>query len=252
MFGSGKSSIVEDDWTFLNECIVPPSEQNRLAVPGRLAERFRSPLYYTRLSPITSAVSLDEENKLMKVEVPPCLMGTPEGMALVQRLLEDDWNFHLKEILDDAWSRPTPPGTVKRIERRMCLVKQPLRQCVICGISTRSKCNACQDVYYCSVACQKKHWSQHRLQCKALPSAVEEHACIAVPDYACFWQYQHAMTQKANTFSHVPIMVMSREGFAGMFGDKAGDKTIRALAVTGKPEVFMAKTYAAWENSFFI
>ena len=60
------------------------------------------------------------------------------------------------------------------------------------------------------------------------------------------------MTQKANTFSHVPIMVMSREGFAGMFGDKAGDKTIRALAVTGAPEVFMVKAYEVSENSFFL
>ena len=202
----------------------------------------RSPLCYTRLSPITSAVEVDDEGQILKVEVPLCLIGTAAAMSLVHRLLQDDWTFHHpKDIICEAWSRPTPPATVKRIARRMCLIKEPLRHCVICGVSTRFKCEACQDVYYCSVPCQRKHWPQHRLQCKALP--VAEHCCIAVPDYRCFFQYQHAMAQKADTLNHVPIMVMSRVGFASMFGDEAVEKTIRAFVVTGKPEVFMAETF---------
>ena len=96
MVGSGKHDIVEDGLkeciiAFTKECIVPPSDHPRLVVPGRSAETFRSPLYCTRLSAIRSAVSRDDEKKVMRVEVPECLMGTSQGVALVQRLLADDW-----------------------------------------------------------------------------------------------------------------------------------------------------------------
>ena len=181
----------------------------------------------------------------MRVEVPECLMYTNQCVTLMQRLLVDDWSFYLSDVLKGDWLNPTPRGKLKRIERSRGLAKPPIRECTICGMSTRSKSMACHDVYYCSHACQKKHWPHHRLHCNALPSAIDEHACIAVPDYSCFWQYQHAVIQQADTLSHVPIMVMSRKGFAEMYIDEVVVLIITSLVVKGKPALYKAKTYTA-------
>ena len=91
---------------------------------------------------------------------------------------------------------------------------------------------------------KQKHWPQHRLQCKGFAVAIEEHLCIAVPDYSCFWQYQHAFSKQANLASDMPVMVMSRERFDDMFGAKAATRTILHLALTGKPLLCIASAFA--------
>ena len=158
--------------------------------------RHRSPgkVHPGRLSETTSAVSMDGITKQIRVMVPPFLAGTPAGFELAMRLLHGTWQFQLKCDIGDAWSRPTPPATVKLIERRLGKGKQLVRKCVVCQTATRSKCNACFDVYYCCQACQQKHSPQHRPQCKAPAVAIDEHLSIAVPDYMCFWQHQHAIS----------------------------------------------------------
>jgi len=42
----------------------------------------------------------------------------------------------------------------------------PVKACVVCGAYTRAKCSRCSQVYYCSPACQKLHWDEHRKTCK--------------------------------------------------------------------------------------
>lgn len=175
--------------------------------------------------------------------VPPILPGTPAGFELATRILEDAWGFILKCDIDDNQLRPTPPKTVKHIEREMGKRIQHYRKCFVCGTSTRAKCNLCLEVYYCNVQRQKQHWAQHRLQCKAPVVAIEEHLCIAVPDYRCFWQYQHASCERAKPVIHMSVMVMSREGFADSFGADAAFRTILRLALTGNPSLYTVKTF---------
>ncbi|MFA6066111.1 MAG: zinc finger MYND domain-containing protein [Candidatus Babeliaceae bacterium] len=38
--------------------------------------------------------------------------------------------------------------------------------CSGCGATSTKKCTVCKRAYYCSVACQKTDWSQHKLACK--------------------------------------------------------------------------------------
>ena len=150
MVGSGNHDIVEYGLkeyrirAFTKE--KPPSGYPRAVVPRRSGKTFRSPLNYTRFSAIRSAVSRDDENKVMRDEVPECLMDTDQGVTLVQRLLADDWSFYLKDVLKIDWLNPAPCGKLKRIARGMGLAKPPIRECTICGMSTRSKCMACHGV----------------------------------------------------------------------------------------------------------
>ena len=91
----------------------------------------------------------------------------------------------------------------------------------------------------------KRHCPQQRLQCKVPAVAIEEHIGIAVPDYECFWQYQHAVSVRANSAIYIGVMVMSRGRLAEMYGDKATTRTIFRLAMTGKPSLCIAKTFGA-------
>jgi hypothetical protein len=45
--------------------------------------------------------------------------------------------------------------------------------CPVCKKSAETKCTACKAVFYCSKGCQKKHWKEHKFQCKKLPYKVE-------------------------------------------------------------------------------
>ena len=42
--------------------------------------------------------------------------------------------------------------------------------CAICGLDGTKKCGACKAIIYCSVACQKADWKQHKSICKKAPS----------------------------------------------------------------------------------
>ena len=51
--------------------------------------------------------------------------------------------------------------------------QQALASCAKCGRgeactgSTHRKCSRCKRVYYCSTACQKSHWKEHKKVCAA-------------------------------------------------------------------------------------
>ena len=188
-----------------------------------------------------SAVSVNCLTKEIRVMVPPCLAGTPAGFSMAQRLLDNDWNFYSQCDLDAGWSSTTPPDTVRHIQRTLRKCKKRPRKCVVCHIATRSKCRACEDVYYCGQACQKLHWPQHRDECK--PPSLSEILAIAVPDYHCFWQYQNANAARANPAIFVSVTVMSRERFRTMYGPNATFRTILRLALTGKPSLHVAKMF---------
>ena len=204
---------------------------------------FLGKLHPGRSSETMSAVSVNCLTKEIRVMVPPCLAGTPAGFSMAQRLLDNDWNFYSQCDLDAGWSSTTPPDTVRHIQRTLRKCKKRPRKCVVCHIATRSKCKTCEDVYYCGQACQTKHWPQHRNQCKPPALSIQEHLCIAVPDYCCFWQYQTANAERANPAIDVSVTVMSRERFSTMYGPNATFRTILRLALTGKPSLHVAKLF---------
>ncbi|GIQ79737.1 hypothetical protein KIPB_000428 [Kipferlia bialata] len=39
-------------------------------------------------------------------------------------------------------------------------------KCKRCGKSASNRCGACKEVWYCSDRCQRKHWKEHKLECK--------------------------------------------------------------------------------------
>ncbi|KAK9818000.1 hypothetical protein WJX72_005589 [[Myrmecia] bisecta] len=51
------------------------------------------------------------------------------------------------------------------------------------GLKLR-KCSGCEQAWYCSAACQKKRWKQHKLFCKTLKQAADEHGSRAWPPAA--------------------------------------------------------------------
>ena len=40
--------------------------------------------------------------------------------------------------------------------------------CVVCGttVGGTQSCSVCRSVFYCSKACQKRHWREHKVTCK--------------------------------------------------------------------------------------
>ncbi|XP_042004279.1 ubiquitin carboxyl-terminal hydrolase 18-like [Salvia splendens] len=42
--------------------------------------------------------------------------------------------------------------------------------CVVCGLLTKKQCAGCKMVKYCSEACQKSHWTEHKTRCKEMKS----------------------------------------------------------------------------------
>ncbi|XP_042033177.1 ubiquitin carboxyl-terminal hydrolase 18-like isoform X2 [Salvia splendens] len=42
--------------------------------------------------------------------------------------------------------------------------------CVVCGNLTKKQCAGCKMVKYCSLSCQKSHWSEHKLRCEEMKS----------------------------------------------------------------------------------
>ena len=197
-----------------------------------------------RLSEKTSADSIDADTKEIRVMVPPCLAGTDAGCELASRILLDNWEFQLRSELDDALLRPTPPETMKSMERTLIKANRS-RKCVVCQTATRSKRRGCEDVYYCGTPRRKAHWPKNCLERKVRAVAIEEHIGIAVPDYRCLWHYQHAISLRANSAMYIGMTIMSRERVAEMFGDKATKRTILRLALTSKPSLYLTEVFGA-------
>lgn len=196
-----------------------------------------------RSSETTSAKSTNAETNQITVAVPPCLLGTHLAGQLVSRILHDTWIFELKRDIDQVWFTQTPLDTMHLVQRR--LRKEAVkgsRKCEACGRTTSIKCQGCKDVYYCDIECQKASWKQHKKKCKMPPLSIQEHVSIAVPDFDCFWQYQHALIG-VNSDEHVGISVMSRGRFEEMFGDDATRVTITTLAATGKPWPYVIRAF---------
>ena len=47
--------------------------------------------------------------------------------------------------------------------------------CPMCQKTAETKCTACKEVFYCSKGCQKKHWKEHKFECKKLPYKVNSY-----------------------------------------------------------------------------
>ena len=56
-------------------------------------------------------------------------------------------------------------GAIEEVENDVGL-------CAVCQGRAELKCMACKAVFYCSRACQKRHWKKHKFECKSLPYRV--------------------------------------------------------------------------------
>ena len=195
-----------------------------------------------RCSDTKSAVARDIREGTVTVSVPPCIHGTPMAGKLVERLLENKWEFHLHSDIDPALCVPLPKVGVRKMGRRMGLRSEPVRKCWACEAPCRTKCQRCLEAYYCSRACQKLQWKTHEGNCKEPTPAIKSDVCVAVPDYQCFFQYQQAYIAE-NDGTLVSIMIMSRGNFDAMFGSRSHLRTIANLALFGKPLLLAAKTF---------
>jgi tetratricopeptide (TPR) repeat protein len=62
--------------------------------------------------------------------------------------------------------------TMATISERIAAIP---RECIECDASCgkanpKKKCSRCHLVYYCSAECQKKHWAQHKSECRSIES----------------------------------------------------------------------------------
>ena len=78
--------------------------------------------------------------------------------------------------------------------------------------------------------------------CQPTPS-VRRHVVIAIPDYACFWNYQAWLGQQNNE-GVLGIMIMNRENFREMFGYESERRTILSLAIHGRPSCLVSAVYS--------
>ena len=141
-----------EDWSREAAGVPPPAERDDTSLSPE-AETYAPPpchqhpspykLYPGRLSATTFAVVIDGVTQDIRVMVPPILAPPPFRFELATLILDDSWEFQLKCDIDKIWSRPTPPKTVKHIERQMGKRSQPNRKCLVCGTSTRAKRNQC-------------------------------------------------------------------------------------------------------------
>ena len=169
------------------------------------------------------------------VQVPPCIVNTPAGHQLPMRVLTENWSYYTRNDLDAAWSRPVSLSGLMRLERRLGRRPEPNHACAVCNAPTRTKCSHCLQVYYCSVNCQREHWSLHRDECQIPEATVERHVGIAVPDYCCFWAYQQWLERQTLTEGDPGICIMSLEMFQEQFGYENLRRSCISLALTGRP-----------------
>ena len=78
--------------------------------------------------------------------------------------------------------------------------------------------------------------------CQPTPS-VRRHVVIAIPDYACFWNYQAWLGQQSRE-GVLAIMIMTRENFREMFGYESERRTILSLAIHGRPSCLVSAVYS--------
>ena len=88
--------------------------------------------------------------------------------------------------------------------------------------------------------CQTSDWKVHKPKCVPPQRIVEEHNCIAVPDYQCFFEYQKILSSNDSIMA-VGICMLNQETFEDKFGRAALYRTCLALAVNGKPALLLLK-----------
>ena len=106
------------------------------------------------------------ENMLLIHEEMAGSMGGGGGMSAVDALMA------AAARLDREMGDIVPNG---REANFVMPAKEPpaARKCAACGAAARSDgralmaCSACTAVSYCSAACQRGHWKQHRASCRA-------------------------------------------------------------------------------------
>lgn len=45
--------------------------------------------------------------------------------------------------------------------------------CAVCGEPSTTKCTRCKEVYYCGRECQRKHWKEHKSECRTAKAAAK-------------------------------------------------------------------------------
>ena len=50
------------------------------------------------------------------------------------------------------------------------------RVCHLCGLASTVKCGGCREARYCTRACQKAHWREHKLLCQQIQAKRDKKA----------------------------------------------------------------------------
>lgn len=104
---------------------------------------------------------LRDKNKIVVVHAGAyhtCMLE--KSLLLTGYANHDDFKNGLNvEDLDHViWPKNISASFIKHVYGFLAL-------CDNCGIESLKKCSSCKKAYYCSVACQKKSWQQHKLSC---------------------------------------------------------------------------------------
>ena len=74
--------------------------------------------------------------------------------------------------------------------------------CACCQKSAETKCTACRKVYYCGKVCQKKHWKEHKFECKSLPYKIGQS-----PDVGRFLEASRDVQKGEVLWTEAPLVV---------------------------------------------
>ena len=173
-----------------------------------------------------------------QILIPPKLVATPAGEMLAVRVLRKHWISWSQSDLPTE--REVPPAVLLDMQHRLGKKRGPgeVRCCVVCKEPSRQKCSCCLATHYCSRVCQTAHWDEHRATCSPPEPQVERHVALALPDFACSWEYVQWIEAQPSTHFSVGVCVLNQQTYRDQFGDEAADRAMLHLALKGRPALY--------------
>lgn len=74
--------------------------------------------------------------------------------------------------------------------------------CATCKKAAETKCTNCRNVFYCSKECQKKHWKEHKYECKSMPYKIGKS-----PELGRFLEASRDLKKDEILWTEAPLVV---------------------------------------------
>ena len=180
--------------------------------------------------------------------IPPFMVSTAAGEMLAQRMVDAAWTSWRQDDVKAEWKKDLPTTGLLDVQRRFFRMRRgarSARRCACCGGDCQKKCSQCLTTHYCSQACQRRHWPEHKDQCQQPIPKIHRHLALAIPDFRCCWHYQAWLTSRTSDHQSLSVAIINRDTFVEIFGEDSLPRTLLNLAIHGRPSCFLCNIFAA-------